>query len=56
MGVSITLDGVFNPTELMQKLVDNGTYKKTEMDKWLAYSDGYRMTWSFDTPSVVPTK
>jgi len=27
MGVSITLDGVYNVAELMQKLVDNGTYK-----------------------------
>lgn len=26
------------------------------MDTWLAYSDGYRMTWEFDTPSVIATK
>ena len=56
MGVSITLDGVYNVAELMQKLVDNGTYKQADKDKWLSYTDGWRMTWSLDTPSVVPTK
>lgn len=56
MGVSITLDGVFNYETYLQALVDNGTYKTTDMEKWLGYSDGYRMTWSFDTPSVLPTK
>lgn len=40
----------------MQKLVDNGTYKQADKDKWLAYTDGWRMTWSFDTPSVTASK
>ena len=26
------------------------------MSSVLSYSDGYRMTWLFDTPSIVPTK
>lgn len=56
MGVSITMDGIINMQSLLQSLVDNGTYTATERDKWLAYSDGYRMTWSFDTASVTPTK
>jgi len=56
MGVSLTMDGVYDVDALLQQLVDNGTYKQSEMDKWVAYTDGYRMTWSFDTPSVIPTK
>jgi hypothetical protein len=56
MGVSVTMDGVFDVKALMQKLVDNGTYKQAEMDRWLAYTDGYRMTWTFDTPSITATK
>lgn len=56
MGVSFTLDAVFSFQEYLQALVDNGTYKTSDRDNYSSYSDGYRMTWAFDTPSVVPTK
>ena len=56
MGVSITLDAVFNYSAYLQALVDNGTYKTSDRDNYAAYSDGYRMTWAFDTPAATPTK
>ena len=56
MGITIGLEGTRDLKEHLQALVDDGTYKKEDMDNLIDYTDGYKMTWDFDTPSVVAEK
>ena len=56
MGVTIGLEGTRDLEEYLQALVDDGTYKQEDMDNLISYTDGYKMTWDFDTPSIIAEK